>query len=400
MGALALILSLQVVTAGAPSAQPVEDDAVLWRLEVGGEARDVGGSVAPAGGHGWLVVGSTRSLGQGGDDVWLVRVSGSGDTLWTRTLGGEAQDRTGTGSVASMPGGWLVGATSWGGPERNLDLWLVAVDSAGAERWSRRHGNPGRDQLESLRGTRDGGFVVGAGRTDPETGFETPWLLRLDARGDTLWTRSWPGGGNGHVEAALETADGGFAVASSADDRADHPIDLVVRKLDADGNERWSWRFGGPRRHVWPEWIEELPGGDLVVAGALCEPCSPSVGGYDHHFDAFVARLSRSGQAVWIRRLGGPANDLAYFLTVTGDGAVVVGGAATPPGGETDTPWLAELDGEGAVRWSRTLPNGFPRNGVAQVREVAPGELLVTGPPWLYQREGDQDLWVVRLRRP
>lgn len=103
------------------------------------------------------------------------------------------------------------------------------------------------------------------------------------------------------------------------------------------------------------------------------------MGGYDHHFDAFVARLSRSGQAVWIRRLGG---------------------AATPPGGEIDTPWLAELDGEGAVRWSRTLPNGFPRNGVAQVREVAPGELLVTGPPWLYQREGDQDLWVVRLRRP
>jgi hypothetical protein len=374
--------------------------SVLWTRVFGGPARDVGGSIAEAAGDGWLVVGSTRSFGDGSDAIWLIRLDQHGDTGWTRVIGAPPRMRTATMSVAPARDGWMIGGQQHVAGD-NHDIVLIAVDSNGLQQWTRTYGGDGYDHFEVIVRSSDGGYVVGGGHTPPGYGHDVPWLLRLDSRGDTLWTRVFAGPGFGHVEAVVEGADGGFVAALGVDERpGEYPIDLKVVKLDDGGRTVWTWRYGGPEIAVWPEWIERLPEGGYLVVGPICEPCSPRQPNYQTHFDAFVVRLAENGDTLWTRRIGnGAGNDLAYFATLTSRGTYMIAGAATPPGGSVDTPWLVEVSPSGDVVFSWMLERRFSRNGVAQVREVASDEFLVTGPPWLYQRDGTQDLWVVLLRR-
>ena len=398
-GGLALVGAGTAGTAYHPAGGAVAADTIVWYRSFGVPGRDVGGSIAPAPDGGWLVVGTERRPGER-DDIRMLRLTPDGDTLWSRTCCGPGTERTSTASVAPGPdGGWLVAGLQFAGPERHYDVLVMALDSTGRALWSRTYGAPGRDALESVRRTVDSGYILAGGTALPGSAAETPWVLRIDGRGDTVWSRTYPGPGNGHVEAAVQSAGGGFVLAGTQGDGPEYPMDLVVRKLTPAGHTAWSWTYGGPRIHVWPEWLVPAPDGGWLVAGVHCEPCSPDTRPYDGRFDAFVARLTADGDTLWTRRLGGAGNDLAYFVETTRRGTYMVGGATTPDGGETDTPWLVELNDRGDSVWSRTLPNAFPRNGVAQVREVAPDEFLVTGPPWLYQRGDQADLWVLRLRR-
>lgn len=376
------------------------DATVLWTQSYGGAARDVGGSIADAPGGGWLVVGSTRSFGDGTDAIWLLRLDAHGDTIWTRSLGAPPGMRTATMSIASAPDGWVVGGQRHVAGN-NRDIVIIAVDSIGHERWSRTYGGDGYDHFEVIRRTSDGGYIVGGGYTSPGDDHDRPWVLRLDGMGDTIWTRVFPGPGFGHADAITESPNGGFVVAFGTGERPDEdPSRIEVVELDEHGRTLWTWAYGGPEIHVWPEWIEALPDGGYIIAGPACEPCSPRQPNYQTNFDALAVRLTQNGDTVWTRRLGHDAgNDLAYFVTLTSRGTYMIGGAASPPGGPVDSPWLVELDSAGRTIWSHVFESPFPRNGVAQVREVAPDEFLVVGPPWLYQRDGAQDLWVLRLRK-
>jgi hypothetical protein len=412
-GRLVLIAALCVVTAAcsvSPSQRAASDlpltnaeaaGSILWTRTYGGAGRDVGGSIADAAGGGWLVVGSTRSFGNRRDAIWLLRIDTAGDTLWTRTIGAPPATRTATMSVAPGPdGGWVIGGARWNGAERDYDLILIGVDSLGRERWTRTYGGEGYDHFEVIRRTSDGGYIIGGGTTLPGERHDSQWVLRTDAAGDTLWTRVFPSPGFGHADAIVEAPDGGYVMAGGFDERpVERPVDLIVRKLDARGDTAWSWRYGGSEVAAWPEWIEAVPGGGYIIAGARCEPCSPRQPNWNTNFDAFVVRLTEAGDTVWTRRLGGDGNDLAYFVTVTSRGTFMIGGATTPVSGAVDAPWLIELDKDGGTIWTRLLENAFPRNGVAQIREIATDEFLVTGPPWLYQRDSLPNIWITRIRR-
>ncbi|MDX1641158.1 MAG: hypothetical protein R3220_05645, partial [Balneolaceae bacterium] len=303
--------------------------------------------------------------------------------------------------ISTSKGGWVVGGSKFINPENNYDILLIEIDPEGRELWRKTIGGEGRDQLESIQKTKDGRFILSAAKT--ENGWETPWILLTTSNGDTLWTRSFPGTGNGSIEAAIESHDGSFILAGSENDNwnesTEYPIDLVIRKLASDGSTIWTWKYGGDITHVWPEWVEETKDGDIVIVGAICEPCSPLQRNYQTNFDAFIVKLSSEGDALWTRRLGGNENDLAYFMQISERNTYIIGGSTSSHDGPDDAPWIFELNQNGEIIWSRILPSSFPRNGVAQIGELNENEYLITGPPWLYQREGNQDLWILKLKR-
>ena len=73
---------------------------------------------------GCVVAGHTKSHGAGGDDFWLLRVSDSGDTLWTRTLGGGDHDWARSVSQCS-DGGYIVAGDTYSYTEGEYDIWLA-----------------------------------------------------------------------------------------------------------------------------------------------------------------------------------------------------------------------------------------------------------------------------------
>ena len=98
----------------------------LWTKTFGGTGDDYGASIKQLSDGGYIIVGSTESSGAGHSDIWLIRTDVSGDTLWTKTIGGN-NNETGRSVDVTSDGGYIVaGNTDSFGAGQN-DIWLIKI---------------------------------------------------------------------------------------------------------------------------------------------------------------------------------------------------------------------------------------------------------------------------------
>lgn len=102
---------------------------LLWMKNIGGVGAEGGNSIANGHGGGYILAGYTNSMGSGGYDFYVVRTDDSGDTIWTRTYGGEDWDLAY--SVApTADGNYLVCGESFQ-TESGADIWVVKINESG-----------------------------------------------------------------------------------------------------------------------------------------------------------------------------------------------------------------------------------------------------------------------------
>ena len=210
---LTVLLGL-LLAAGAPlsmsTAFALEPGDTLWTRTYGGVDDDIGYSVQQTSDGGYFVAGYTGVYPQ--YDFYLVKTDPDGDTLWTRTYGGSGYDKAHCG-VQTSDGGYMVagGTQSFGAGD--WDVYLVKTDGNGDSLWTRTYGGDRWDWARSIQQTSDGGYIIAGLTQSFGAGWNDVWILKTDANGDTLWTRTCGGSDQDYGAFVLQTTDGGYIVA-------------------------------------------------------------------------------------------------------------------------------------------------------------------------------------------
>jgi hypothetical protein len=164
-------------------------------------------------------------------------------------LNGVAMGPAGTIYVA----GWSDGSVS-GTSAGAIDLLIQAISPSGSTLWSNQLGGSGSDRPTALASTADGGVVV-VGHTESSfaglsnAGKEDAFLIRFDANGDILWSRSVATPGPDHAYGVHVLPDGdvlvtGRMAGSDWTLTSGDPGDAFLARYDENGNLRWLQRFG------------------------------------------------------------------------------------------------------------------------------------------------------------
>jgi len=206
----------------------------LFTVNFGGADNDFcSGVVATK--DGFVLIGSTKSKGAGGEDAWLVKTDTSGNLLWDKTYGGAKSDGAFS-AVVLADGLAVLGATSSKGAGAT-DFWLIRTDNVGNILWDRTYGGKNNELADgfSLAALGDG-FAM-AGRTASKgSGGNDFWLVRTDLFGNALWDKTYGGAGDDQTRALAALADG-FVVAGSASPITDpKAYDFRVVRTDLWGN--------------------------------------------------------------------------------------------------------------------------------------------------------------------
>ncbi len=82
--------------------------SVSWAKTIGGTGSDIGYSIAQTSDGGYVIGGRTDSYGAGGYDFYVVKLDGSGNLSWTKTIGGTGSD-VGNSIVQTSDGGYVIG---------------------------------------------------------------------------------------------------------------------------------------------------------------------------------------------------------------------------------------------------------------------------------------------------
>jgi hypothetical protein len=258
--------------------------------------------------------------GGSGSYPMIMKVSSTGDSLWSKVYG------SGHGSVGSLvrtsDGGIVAAAYTYAPDSSTSNLYLFKVDAGGTLQWERHYGGADNDGGNAVRQTSDGGLVVAGWSGVP--GSSDPYLLKTDASGNRTWEKTYPGihSTNDGDEATdvRQTADGGYILTGRrATSNASFETDLFLLKTDAAGARQWEKRFGGAGFDGGNS-VRQTSDGGYIVTGF--DNATATYSGYR----IYVVRTDADGiQQSDLR----PRDGYGHSVLLAGDGsAVVAGGSA------------------------------------------------------------------------
>lgn len=148
-----------------------------------------------------------------------------------------------------------------------------------------------------------------------------------------------------------------------------------------------AWTFGSVRGEV-ATCVAQLEGGDLLLSGFAHDGRHNDIQGWD----AWLARIDGDGRLRWSRTEGGPGPDHGWSVRALPDGGALVAGVTSvaAPGG-TDAV-LRRLDAQGQELWARQVDGGGADEGWCALPLADGGLLLVCQ---VADEQGDIDALVV-----
>jgi hypothetical protein len=311
----------------------------VWTRSYGDTTYEAGYSVRQTADSGFVVVGYFL-LDSGSKDVYVLRTNSNGDTLWTRTYGGPEYDRGYSGQETFDDGFIITGSTSsYGAGGR--DVYVVRTDALGETLWTRTYGGPDDDFGCAMQQTADNGYIIAGHTFSYGAGEADVYLVKTDARGDTLWTRAYGGHSNDYGRSVWQTSDGGYVIAGRTGSFGAGSSDAYLIRTNGDGNALWSVTYGGVGYDMAYS-VQQTSDGGYILAGA-----SSSFG--SGGADVYLIKTDSCGDTLWTKTFGGAADDSGYSVQQTTDGGYIVAGSADPPGGAWPDVYLIKTDSLGNV---------------------------------------------------
>jgi len=183
-----------------------------------------------------------------------------GTSAWTRQFGtrraDEAQAVALDGSGNAYVVGWTFGTLPGQAPAGTVDAFVRKVDSKGNELWTRQFGSWDSDFARSVAvGPSGDAYVVGETEgTLPgqhSSGGRDAFIRQYDRDGTVRWTRQFGGpGGDGATGVAVDAAGDAYVVGTTAASLPGQTwagdYDAFIRKYDVTGDELWTRQFGSP----------------------------------------------------------------------------------------------------------------------------------------------------------
>ena len=194
------------------------------------------------------------------------------------------------------------------------------------------------------------------------------------------------GDGGGLRVVAMATAPTGeVVVAASLTGRVELPFGAVVESAGADdvlvfaideaGALLWHRRFGDALSQNPTDLAIDAEGG-IVLVGTVDGAIDFGQGQLQSHglVDVFLAKLDRSGKAVWSRRFGDDEEQEASAVAVAPDGGIILvgsyegeidfGGGVLKSAGEDDV-YVAKFNADGSPAWSQRFGDSASQKGRA-----------------------------------
>ncbi len=246
------------------------------------------------------------------------------------------------------------------------------------------------------------------------------WLFETDLSGNIYWEKVYGGSDHEWAKNMLHLDDGGYLLFGSSFS-TDGEVsglhgggDFWLVRTDSLGNLLWQKCLGGSCNDR-PYQIIKVQSGGYICIGTSCSTDGDI--GYNHGaWDAWVVRLSETGEIIWERTYGGSGTDSGISIAETEDGGFIIGATSNSDDGDIqcslhgvfyDDIWLIKTDSIGSIEWQQCY-GGSNYDAITHINQTQDGGYVLLG--MTVSADGDVigyhgtggeankwDLWVVKL---
>lgn len=361
--------------------------SVAWEKPFGGDENDIALGVTTTKDKGYVVVGQSRSFGEGKTDFMAIKLDETGAIKWQKSFGGKQRDEP-RAVAESVDGSLYMGGITKSFTEKgDANIYVVKTDANGKQLWQKLYGGEAKDEAFSLLALKDGGVLVAGSTKSFGKGSYDAYLLKLDSSGNVVWDKTYGGKRAEHIYDIAATGDGGYFLVGSTESWGQGEADSYLLKIDANGNEQWSETFGESKSDVLYA-IAVAPDGGAYVTGKTRSYESKKT-------DLDLFKLNRHGRLVWHKVIGFKNHEYANDLVLTENGVLVVGMTKSLGHGRADF-YLLEFNESGNIIWGNMY--GGDKYDIAHAVTATPdGGFVVVGESESYGEESDY--YMIKLKR-
>jgi hypothetical protein len=322
----------------------------------------------------------------------------SQDILWEKSYGGLHADYLFDAQPTADYGFILAGSSlseKTGNKTENnhgdLDYWVWKMNEKGDLDWQKSLGGSGFDLLQSIKNTKDGGFILAGTSASSATGASTGmastgsatekatgsamggkkenckgitdyWVIKLNAKGEEQWQKTIGGSGQDELLCAFQTKDGGYMLGGSSSSTLNNFNDNDNSNFNVNSNGNENKGFNGKA--------------DLTGKTEKCRG----------NMDYWIVKLDSKGAVQWQKTYGGEYADVLRSMEQTTDGGYIMGGYSNSSrsGDKTEANngigdyWILKIDNLGKIEWQKTY-GGNGDNQLYVIHQTKDGGYIAGG---------------------
>jgi hypothetical protein len=341
-----------------------------FQKTIGGTNLDRGYAVQQTADAGYIITGSYSVPAAVFSDVYLVKTDSSGNLLWTKTFGGSNND-LGRYVQQTFDGGYIIVGTTSSFGAGDLDMYLIRTDANGDSLWTKTFGGAGSDEGFFIQQTTDSGYIF-IGRTSSFSlaGDLDFYLVKTDVNGNILWTKTLGGANHDEGFCVKQTTDGGYIITGRTWSFGAGNSDVYSIKTDVNGNPLWSKTYGGTSSDESYS-IQQTTDGGYIISGQTSS-FGAGIG------NVYLLKTDASGNVLWQKTFGGTSQDYGYQVQETTDGGYIILGITQSFASGINDIYLIKTDLNGDTLWTKTF-GGTNDDYSGRGQQTADGGYIIVG---------------------
>ena len=345
----------------------------------GGRYPDEGRYVIQTDDGGYIIAGYTYETPSSsyGAGIKIIKTNSVGQKVWTRQYGGPANDWANC-IIPTSDGGYIIaGGTELPG-EETVDACLIKIDAEGYLVWRKSYGGYYDDAASSVVQTSDGGYAIAGWTNSFGAGYDDVYVVKTDADGDTLWTRTFGDMFYDKGYTVKQTSDGNLIIVGGTGYFGYWYVDVYLIKINMEGDSLWTRSIGSNLSDAGRSLVETPDGGFMIAGWTM----GYSAGAHD----VYLVKTDSTGEFEYSKIYGGEHSDVARFISSTSDGGFLVTGYTNSFDSENQDIYVLKTDSQGDTIWTKVFGGSEDDYGWAGI-ESDDGGYAVTG--WTMSYDAD-----------
>ena len=224
------------------------------------------------------------------------------------------------------------------------DYWAIKITPTGDIVWSRFYGGTFTDSPTGIKETLNDGLISVGGSDSNDVDISNNkgsydfWIVKSNLNGDIVWEKSFGGSEIDEARDIISDGNGNHIVVgdtrSNDQDVAfnNGAADLWAIKISNSGELLWNTSIGGSNFDV-ARSISTTFNNEFIIAGSS-RSSNGDVSKNQGQNDAWVLRLDNSGQLLWETTIGGSEIDFSYDAVQINNGTIVAVGETNSSNGD------------------------------------------------------------------
>ena len=195
-------------------------------------------------------------------------------------------------------------------------------------------------------------------------------LIKIDHEGNEQWSHEYGGSQFDEARHILQTSDGGYIISGTTESYGFGGSDIWLIKIDPTGLIEWNTYFGGTNTDQGGQVQQTTDGGYILIGN------SDFSGNGDQ--DIWLIRTNSQGDSLWTKSFGGTDLELGVDIQVLEDGGFILLGSTESFGNGGSDVWLIKTDSEGDTVWTKTFGDNSSDYGKS-ILKTSDGGYIIRG---------------------